>query len=194
VPAPWAVPTAPLLGCRLGTSISGFRAAAQSNRWAAMNRLAIPVALALSLSYWPAPAHGKADPLCAPLRKFLASVKPDETREIVFRTSWGGGFKDDPSTNDSIASRRCEHQNYAPAKRVCDVLIANSSVEFGNVNAIGAVVCISPDIRFPRYIEFDHGSLSLNYGTPNRGANVSLSYEEDSEVGGMKLHIVADGY
>jgi len=30
--APWAVPTVPLLGCTAGTSINGFRAAAQFNR------------------------------------------------------------------------------------------------------------------------------------------------------------------
>jgi len=34
VPAPWAVPTVPLLGCTAGTPINGFRAAAQFNRHA----------------------------------------------------------------------------------------------------------------------------------------------------------------
>jgi hypothetical protein len=148
----------------------------------------------LSLLVLPAQARSKTDLLCSPLRTFAASVGPDEHREIVFRTSWGGGFNDDPGTKDSITSTRCEHAGYDKAKAVCDVLTKDASVEFGNVNAMRAVVCISPDIRFPRYIEFEHGEFSLQYGTDDRGANISVSFEEDAKVGGMALRIVADGY
>ncbi len=70
----------------------------------------------------------------------------------------------------------------------------DSSTEFGNVNAMRAVVCISPDIHFPRYIEFEHGEFSLHYGTEERGASISISFEEDQQIGGMALRIVADGY
>ena len=150
--------------------------------------------LALLLLALPPSAVAAPDALCAPLRKFVASVGPDEHRELVFRTSWGGGFSDDPDTTDSISARRCEHQNYPAAKRVCDVLINDASVEFGNVNAMRAVVCISPDIQFPRLDEFEHGAFSLTYGTEDRGANVSVSFEEDEKIGGMALRIVVDGY
>ena len=159
-----------------------------------MKARGIPVRLALLLLGLPTSAIGAPDALCAPLRKFVASVGPGGHREIVFRTSWGGGFSDDPDTKRSISSSRCEHQNYTAAKRVCDVIIKDASVEFGNVNAMRAVVCISPDIHFPRFMEFDHGAFSLNYGNANRGANVSVSFEEDSKIGGMALRIVADGY
>ena len=122
--------------------------------------------LAVLLLGAPVSARSESEPLCKPLRNFLASVGPNEHREIIFRTAWGGGFKDDPETRNSIASKRCEYRGYGKAKPVCDVLMNQGSAEFGNVNAMGAVVCISPDIRF----------------------------QEDPGVGGMALKIVADGY
>jgi hypothetical protein len=159
-----------------------------------MTTRALPSALACSLFLLPIQARSETDSLCAPLRKFAAAVGPEDHREIVFRTSWGGGFKDDPNTKQSISSKRCEHGNYDMAKAVCEVLMKDASVEFGNVNAMRAVVCISPEIRFPRYIEFEHGEFSLHYGTEDRGARISVSFEKDAGVGGMALWIVADGY
>jgi hypothetical protein len=151
-------------------------------------------AVALTLLVLPSQARSEADSLCAPLREFAAAVGPDEHREIVFRTSWGGGFKDDPGAKNSISSKRCEHGGYDKAKVVCGVLMEDASVEFGNVNTMRAVVCISPDIHFPRYIEFEHGEFSLNYGTEDRGANISISFEDDPKIGGAVLRIIADGY
>lgn len=159
-----------------------------------MKIYALPVVLTLSLLLLPTRARSETDALCAPLRKFAAAVGRDAHREIVFRTSWGGGFKDDPATSNSMSAKRCEHGGYDKAESVCEVLMKDSSTEFGNVNAMRSVVCISPDIHFPRYIEFEHGEFSLHYGTEERGASISISFEEDQQIGGMALRIVADGY
>jgi hypothetical protein len=192
--APRAVPAAPLLGCTPGTSINGFVRPLNSVVRQRMKSSSLSAALAACLGVLAQPAYAVKDPLCAPLRRFVASVGPDEHRELIFRTSWGGGFSDDPSTKNSISSKRCEHQGYDRAKAVCDILMKDGSVEFGNVNAMGAVVCISPDIRFPRYNDFDYGSFSLHYGSEDRGASVTVSFEKDAKIGGMVLRIVADGY
>jgi hypothetical protein len=51
----------------------------------------ILLSTALVLTWLPAQAAlAKTDPLCAPLRSFVASVKPDETKTVEFHTSWGG--------------------------------------------------------------------------------------------------------
>lgn len=148
--------------------------------------------LALGASAIPAAANRVPDSLCAPLLAFAASIDPDAHREIVFRTSWGGNFKD--ATENVFYAKRCEHSGYKEAKKVCDVLMKDASVEFGNQNAMQAIVCLSPKTRFPYRTSLETGEFSLMFGSENRGANISIVFEPDTVVGGMSLRIVADGY
>lgn len=74
------------------------------------------------------------------------------------------------------------------------MLMKHASVEFGNLNAMQAIVCLSPKTRFPYRTSFETGEFSLMLGTQDRGANLSISFKPDSVVGGMSLRIVADGY
>ena len=131
------------------------------------------------------------DPLCSPLRAFVASVDPNVKREIVFFTSWGGGFKGE---QEALFAKRCVHGSYLPAKAVCDSLMESGAVEFAGNNATRAVSCLSNDTHFANRIQLDQGSFRFNYGTDNRGANVTVSYLEDETLGAMALHVIADGY
>jgi hypothetical protein len=136
-------------------------------------------------------AKQAADALCAPLRAFAASIGADEKREITFRTSWGGNFKD--AAESVIYAKRCEHNNYPQAKTVCSALMDDGSVEFGKNNAMRAISCLSPETHFGGS-SFERGEFSLHYGTPDGGASVQIAFEEDPKVGGMALRITADGY
>jgi hypothetical protein len=157
-----------------------------------MKVLVCSTAILLSTLPISAQARDRRDSLCPPLRSFAASIGPDETRTLVFHTSWGGNFKD--SKELVIYAKRCIHGGYKQAESVCDDLMQNGSVEFGNYNAMRAIVCLSPKTRFSNHASFERGEFSLMYGTENRGANISVTFEEDSVVGGMALRIVADGY
>ena len=55
-------------------------------------RVFITYAAVLTVVAWQ-PVNA-TDTLCEPLRKFVESVKPHESKTITFRTSWGAGFKD----------------------------------------------------------------------------------------------------
>jgi hypothetical protein len=66
---------------------------------------------------------GSAVPnLCGPLRAFVQSVKPHESRAVEFHTSWGGDFKDS-SDAGTVWAKRCLHFDYEPAKAVCAYLL-----------------------------------------------------------------------
>lgn len=132
---------------------------------------------------------------CGPLRAFVASVKPDETRSFAFRTFWGGSFKDEKEEPEQFVfySKRCEDQEYAPAKAVCADLMENGSVEFADGNLKQVVNCLSKE-SWLEGVWFEGAVLSLNYGTEDRGANVDIELAEDPEVGGMVLRVTANGY
>ena len=70
----------------------------------------------------------------------------------------------------------------------------NGSIEFSNTNAERVVRCLAPDTRWGKHVQFEQGSLSLRYGTNDRDSHVTVSYGEDTEMGGMILRVAADGY
>ena len=133
-----------------------------------------------------------ADGLCGPLREFLKSVGPHETRIIKFHTVWGSNFNDDKE--EALGAKRCEHYDYGPAKTFCAYLMDHSAIEFSGNNAKAVLACLAPGARFPPHSLLHAISLSMSYGTKDRGSNVEVSYLEDDELGGMVLTIAADGY
>jgi len=137
-------------------------------------------------------AKDAADPLCTSLRAFAASVKPNETRELTFHTSWGGNFKGE--SEQVMYAVRCNHNGYAPAQAVCAYLVKNASIEFAGSNAKRAISCLSPHTIFGPHVDFNQGDFSLSYGTPDRGSLVAVKLYEDTQLGGMALTISAEGY
>ncbi len=109
----------------------------------------------------------------------------------MFYTSWGSGFNGE---EEAFFAKRCVHDAYVPAKAVCDSLMKNGAVEFAGHNATRAVSCLSTHTHFAKRIQLDRGTFSFNYGTDNRGANVTVSFMEDETLGAMALHVTADGY
>ncbi|WBX94522.1 hypothetical protein [Pseudoxanthomonas mexicana] len=134
----------------------------------------------------------KTDPLCAPLRAFVESVKRDETRSLDFHTSWGGNFKD--STERAIFAKRCNHFGYGPAEVLCVYLMEHGAIEFSDSNLKRAVMCLSPKTRLDSGLSVHHAIVSLTYGSDYRGAHVTLEFSEDRKIGGMVLRVAADGF
>lgn len=153
----------------------------------------ISTALVVFALVVPPVAKAATDSLCAPLRAFAASMGPGQKHELVFRTSWGRNFKDCPEER-VFSAKRCEGFRYREAERVCAVLMEDASVEFGNVNAMRAIECLSPQTHFSDHARFERGEFLLMYGNERRGANITLSLESDQDVGGMALRIFAYGY
>lgn len=152
--------------------------------------LLIVVALAL-LSAQTAIAKER-DPLCPPLRAFVQSVMPDESKTFEFRTSWGGNFKD--SKEPAIFAKRCNHFGYGPAQTVCAYLMEHGAIEFSDNNFKRAVMCLTPKTRLDPGLSVSGATISLGYGNDDRGAHVNLEFVEDTQVGDMVLRVAADGY
>jgi hypothetical protein len=133
-----------------------------------------------------------ADGLCRPLRRFVTSVKPSETRALEFHTVWGSGFKDSDD-GQTLAAKRCDHNGYEPAKSVCAYFMEHGATEFSGNNAKDAVMCLSKKTYFSDLV-LDSIEVSLTYGTHDRGSNVEIRYAPDDQLGGMVLSITARGY
>lgn len=146
----------------------------------------------LSILLGNAAAASEPDPFCLPIRRFVASVDPGDVREFAFHTSWGSNFKN--AKEPAFIARQCQHEGYAPARLACQVLMEDGAVEFSNTNAERVVVCLAPDHRWGEHVHLEQGSISLDYGTDDRGSNVSVSYGKDNEMGGMVLRVSASGY
>lgn len=140
----------------------------------------------------PFAAKAAPDPVCMPLRAFVVSVAPRESREVVFQTRWGSNFKG--AVEPALVARRCTHGGYAPAKVLCSRLLKYGATEFADENIKDALACLSPGLRFDSRTHVIEGSFSLDYGTDQRGSNVTLELRRDGSSGGLALRIRADGY
>ena len=156
-----------------------------------MKSRAIVLVLGAIVLFASHPAAAK-DGLCKPLKDFIASVKPDETRVLKFHTSWGSNFKDDEEP--AIYAKRCDHGGYEPAKAVCDYLMEYGATEFSGNNAKAAISCLSAQTRVAAGMRVHSIAVSFSAGTENRGSLVDVEFTEDVALGGMVLSITADGY
>lgn len=137
-----------------------------------------------------------ADPVCTPLRTFVESVQPKDSKTLDFRTSWGRDFKDaTPDPGEIVlGAKRCEHHDDALAKAACDVLMDEFVIEFAGENFKRVVECLSRKTRFGDRLMVDYGAVSLTYGNDDDGAIVTIAFDDDEKVGGMLLKIATDGY
>ena len=67
-------------------------------------------------------------------------------------------------------------------------------VEFAGHNAKDALQCLSPNTKLAPGVYLETGEFSFNVGTEYLGQNVTISFLDDQEIGGMVLKITADGY
>ncbi len=141
---------------------------------------------------YPRAYAGQSKEFCDVLRAFVGTVQPEETKELVFRTSWGSNFKDTPEA--VLSAKRCEHGSYPAAKNVCKYLIEHASVEFAADTVKNAISCLSPGNNFDDHFVINTGSFSISYGSQERGSIVEFMFNEDLEVGGMAFKLVAEGY
>ena len=136
------------------------------------------------------------DPLCTPLKAFVASVQADQEQSIVFRTHWGGGFSDEGKDGENaLAAKRCEHDpDHAPAVAACRALMDEGAMEFSDANFRRVVTCLSPKSRFAVGVSIDHARYRFNVGDDDAGAFVTVDYAPDEKIGGMAMRILVEGY
>ena len=151
--------------------------------------------LMVSAVFSPAEAREK-DPLCAPLKAFVASVAEDQEQTIVFRTHWGGDFSDEAKDDeDTLAAKRCERDpGHAPAVAACGVLMEEGAIEFSDANFRRVVTCLSPKSRLAKGISIHHAGYRFTVGDDDAGAFVTIDFEPDEKIGGMALRILVEGY
>jgi hypothetical protein len=139
-----------------------------------------------------ATAGTKADPICAPLKAFVTSVKPHEERKIEFQTAW---FSRSTSAGLGFLGKSCDHGNYDPAKVACASLIKHSSTEFAGNNAMRVIACLSPATRFAPFVQLEHIDVEFSYGSSNRGQNVSVDLQPGNAQDDPRiLTIEVNGY
>ncbi len=137
-------------------------------------------------------AQAAPDPaFCRVLQDFVRSVRPDEAREITFRTSWGHGFDGSP---DRLAEKACSRHDDEPSIKLCAYLVQHGSAEFTDVTVKHALMCLSPKTRFARDLTLKQGTFSFSVGKPDRGAWVEASFGDDREMGGKVFRLKAEGY
>jgi hypothetical protein len=140
-----------------------------------------------------ADARPFADQLCAPLKAFVASVKPGKTQTLEFETAWFTHLTG--SADTGVIGKSCDHHGYNPARVACASLLKYSSTEFAGLNAMRVIMCLSPGTHFAPFAQLDQIALDFSYGYSNRGQNVSVKLgkaaaADDPRV--MKLEV--EGY
>lgn len=153
------------------------------------NRLFLLLTLVASA---PTAHAAPATEFCKVLRAFVASVQPDETRGVTFRTSWGSNFND--ALEPAMAAKRCEHGGDEPGRNVCAYLMEHGSIEFAQSDVKNAVSCFLRGTRFGQGLSLEHIGVQFTHGSDSRGAMVGITFEEDTDIGGMAFQLVAEGY
>jgi len=80
------------------------------------------------------------DDLCAAMAAFANAN--DGTHTVRFMTDWGAMFESQGPDGQPKYAKMCEHQSYAPAQKLCDYLMDNTSIEFMGINARRAFHCM----------------------------------------------------
>ena len=150
--------------------------------------------LLVAAAVMPAAHAAPSSDFCKVLRAFVESVEPDEARTFIFRTSWGSNFKDAEAEKPAFFAKRCEHDGYEPAKKVCAYLVEHGSTEFTWINVKDTISCLSGKTKFDPALRLNSGEFRFSYGSEHRGAWIDISFQEDQEVGGMAFRLTADGY
>ena len=128
---------------------------------------------------------------CALLQDFVQSVRPQEAKEITFRTAWGRGFHGSP---EQLYEKRCHHEDDEPSTKLCGYLVRHGSTEFTGVTVKAALMCLSPETRLAQSLRLERGTFSFSVGTPDRGAWVEAAFGEDPDVGGKAFRLKLRGY
>lgn len=131
------------------------------------------------------------DPVCAPLRQFVSSVSPGDTKSIELHTVWGGGFKGE--TGATFGAKECDFFDYAPGELACKSLFEHSNIEFAGINALRAISCLS-GVNVGHLGRLRRIEMEFAYGSGQRGSNVTITLDEDQRMGGMAMRITAEGY
>ena len=70
----------------------------------------------------------------------------------------------------------------------------HGAIEFSGTNFKNTLECLSPKTAIDALVQFEEASVSMTYGSDERGAIVDLSLKSNAEIDGMVLKIEAQGY
>jgi hypothetical protein len=87
-----------------------------------------------------ATTRDEPDDLCDAMAAFANAN--DGTHAVRFMTDWGAMFESEGPDGQPKYAKMCEHQSYAPAQKLCDYLMDNTSTEFMGINARRAFHCM----------------------------------------------------
>lgn len=136
--------------------------------------------------------YAREDKLCSIIGTFIESVAPDATKSIEFQTAWGHNFRG--AAEETIFAKRCLHQEDKHAKKVCKYFMEHGAVEFSGTNFKNTLECLSSKTNIDTKVQFEEASVSMSYGSNERGALVDLSLKSDYGIEGMVLKIEVQGY
>jgi len=82
------------------------------------------------------------DELCSEMAAFANVSANDGTHKVRFMTDWGAVWEPQTPDGQQKYAKTCEHQAYAPAQKLCDYLMDDTSIEFMGINARRAFRCM----------------------------------------------------
>jgi hypothetical protein len=133
------------------------------------------------------------DQLCSEIARFANSSDDSAVHTVELLTDWGGVFSEDKNT---VFEKACKHDQYAPAKKLCDYLLENTSTEFATVNFRRALSCLGQAQAYAgpqdARIEYLNGKVtSLSARGVRADVQVSVEFSTGSNERPPSLKIAA---
>lgn len=121
----------------------------------------------------------RPDGMCRAIADFANASTPNSDHEVTLQTDWGGSIL---GKDGEIAVKHCQHDGYAPGKKLCDYLLENASTEFGTNNFLRAFACVSKTNRIHtenlRVEKLDAELWSSSARYVNQNVDVGIMYDE----------------
>ena len=148
---------------------------------------------AISLMAGCASLRDRPDKMCNEIARFANETPVGQLRSVELTTDWGSQFADN---KDSIFTKDCIHNSYAPGKTFCEYLISNTSTEFATINYARVSACLWPGTKGGPYdTDIDHMSIKAS-STDTKGVNqdvrVSVEFSTGSDKAAPSLKISAE--
>jgi len=115
----------------------------------------ISAAVLSATSAQAAAAHD--DPWCARIVAFAAATQSGTVQRVRLETDWGGAFESNPRT---LSAKHCDSGGSEAGQALCDVLLAEASVEFAQRNFERALRCLRPATGEANYSGAKHSESS----------------------------------
>lgn len=134
--------------------------------------------------------RGNPDAMCSEIAGFANANPVGQPKHVELITDWGSRFSEN---KDSLFTKNCQHDGYAPAIAFCSYLMSNTSTEFATINLGRVSACLWPGTKGgPSDTDIDHLSLrAWSYSAkgvdPEIRIGVEFSTESDTSAPTLKI-------